>query len=81
MKILLCLKYVFFAVIVLLTGHFASGPVYAKDDGPILTNPDWVPPANRERYPGYRIMEDAKVNSPLWKYSTNRPGGKIKGGG
>lgn len=55
--------------------------LYAQSDGPILTNPDWVPPVNRNKYPGYQIMEDAKSNSEIWKYSTNRPGGKIKGGG
>lgn len=55
--------------------------LYAKSDGPILTNPDWVPPVNRSKYPGYQILEDAKGTSESWKYSTNRPGGKIKGGG
>lgn len=55
--------------------------LYAQSDGPILTNPDWVPPVNRNKYPGYQLMEDAKKNSEIWKYSTNRPGGKIKGGG
>lgn len=55
--------------------------LYAQADGPILTNPDWVPPVNRGKYPGYQIMEDAKKNSQSWKYSTNRPGGKIRGSG
>ncbi len=55
--------------------------LYAQSDGPILTNPDWVPPVNRSRYPGYQIMEDARKNSESWKYSTNRQGGNIKGGG
>lgn len=55
--------------------------LYARAEGPVLTNPDWVPPVNREKYPGYQIHEDARKNSQSWKYSTNRPGGKIKGGG
>lgn len=58
-----------------------SGKLYARADGPIMTNPDWVPPVNRDKYPGYRIMEESKKDSSSWKHSTNRPGGKIKGGG
>jgi len=55
--------------------------LYAQSDTPILTNPDWVPPVNRNKYTGYQIMEDAKKTSESWKYSTNRQGGNIKGGG
>lgn len=58
-----------------------SDRLYARTDSPIMTNPDWVPPANRDKYPGYRIMEESKKNSSSWKHSTNRPGGKIKGSG
>lgn len=61
--------------------HVDDGVLIAQAESPILTNPDWVPPSNRERYPGYQILEDAKKNSESWKYSTNRPGGKIKGSG
>lgn len=65
----------------LIMEHSQTDLLYARAEGPVLTNPDWVPPVNREKYPGYQIHEDARKNSQSWKYSTNRPGGKIKGGG
>ena len=43
--------------------------------------PDWVHPAMREKYPGYKKHKQQKKQSSIWKYQTNRPLGNIRGGG
>ncbi len=43
--------------------------------------PNWVHPELRQQYPGYKKQKEQKKNSNIWKYSTNRPLGNIKGGG
>lgn len=52
-----------------------------KEQALSLASPDWVHPARRESYPGYRKHEEQKQTGTLWQYSTNRPLGNIRGGG
>jgi len=47
----------------------------------ILASPNWVHPKLREKSEGYKRIKEQKQSSPMWKYSTNRPSGNIKGGG
>ncbi|MFO7886033.1 MAG: hypothetical protein R6U68_14550 [Desulfobacteraceae bacterium] len=52
-----------------------------NDPPPLHPCPDWVHPGMRNKYPGYDAKKKRKQDSPMWKYSTNRPGGNIRGGG
>ncbi|MCP3899921.1 MAG: hypothetical protein GY707_09445 [Desulfobacteraceae bacterium] len=46
-----------------------------------VPNVNWVHPSLRESYQGYAKFKEQKQYSPMWKYSTNRQSGNIKGGG
>ena len=60
-----------------------SGPVDAKEKQAIkhLPHPNWVHPANRQKYTGYAIRKQNKKSGRDWQYSTNRANGNIRGGG
>ena len=59
----------------------AAGMLLAQGGQEMLANPDWVHPANRKNYPGYRIRDQKKKDGRDWRYKTNRPGGNTRGGG
>lgn len=50
-------------------------------DGNASIAADWVHPALRNQYEGYRKLDNRKKNSSDWTYATNRPQGNIHGGG
>lgn len=54
---------------------------YNKGKLPNIASPAWVYPSNRKNYPGYEKKKNKIQNSRDWKYSTNRPTGKNRGGG
>jgi hypothetical protein len=47
----------------------------------LLPDPDWVHPSLRGKYPGYEKRLREKESGAVWTFSTNRPGGNIRGGG
>ncbi|PIE75118.1 MAG: hypothetical protein CSA18_01585 [Deltaproteobacteria bacterium] len=63
----------------------SSFPVYAEKYKnsilPKIANPAWVYPSNRKFYKGYDKKKNRIENGSDWKFSTNRPTGKNRGGG
>ena len=60
---------------------FSPAAAQEKEKPKRHPSPDWVHPKMRKNYPGYEEKKRKKKNSPMWKYSTNRPTGNIRGGG
>ena len=44
-----------------------------------LPSPNWVHPAKRKEYKGYKKVREKR--SSVWQYKTNRQGGNVRGGG
>ncbi|MFH1155278.1 MAG: hypothetical protein V1793_15820 [Pseudomonadota bacterium] len=67
----------------MITLALGFSPAWAQDrNAPVLLpNPDWVHPSMRQKYPGYAKQVQDRSSGTGWTFSTNRPGGNIRGGG